>query len=74
MSRSYMKMVQGFRISRSTSEKSSKPLLLSQAAINSQKIWDIWCEFVTEELKSMFICARMNVKQGRCAWTYWPET
>ena len=25
-----------------TSEKSSKPFILSKAAINSQKIWEIW--------------------------------
>jgi len=47
-----------------TSEKSSKSLILSQAAINSQKIWEIWSEFVTEELKNQCLFAHeMNLTQ-----------
>ena len=47
-----------------TSEKSSKPFTLSQAAINSENIWEIWCESVTEELKNQCLFVHeMNVKQ-----------
>ena len=47
-----------------TSEDLSEPFTLSQAAINSQKIWEIWSEFVTEELKNQCLFVHeMNVKQ-----------
>ena len=55
----------GFQnINQITLEKSSKPFTLSPAAINTEKIWEIWCENVSDELKNQCLFSHdMNFKQ-----------
>lgn len=55
----------GFQnIDQLTSEKSFKPFIVSEAALDSHKILEIWCEFVSEELRNKCLFAHeMNLKQ-----------